>query len=269
MLPAGTRPIPDPTGDICGRPNTVSELPSLDRASRHRVTRPHDQGSPEQWHGPSSPLGRYQPGRSLAFRPPAADRGDCGRVTPWRTQTSSSSGPGLPDWSRRPKPPTPGAASSCWTRRAPASLGGQAWWSLGGLFLVNSPEQRHLGVKDSADLALADWMGSAGLRPARGPLAAAMGEGVRRIRGRREARLAQAAGHRALPGPRLGRARRLPGRRARQLGAPVPPGLGFRAGGADAVRPAGHRARPHRPDSDCCTGTGSPSSSATATTSPG
>jgi predicted oxidoreductase len=43
-----------------------------------------------------------------------------------------------------------------------ASLGGQAWWSLGGLFLVGSPEQRHLGVKDSHELALADWMGSAG-----------------------------------------------------------------------------------------------------------
>ena len=43
-----------------------------------------------------------------------------------------------------------------------ASIGGQAWWSLGGLFLVNSPEQRHLRIKDSTELALADWMGSAG-----------------------------------------------------------------------------------------------------------
>src|SRR6476469_10286774 len=43
-----------------------------------------------------------------------------------------------------------------------ASLGGQAWWSLGGLFLVNTPEQRHLRIKDSHDLALADWMGTAG-----------------------------------------------------------------------------------------------------------
>ncbi len=43
-----------------------------------------------------------------------------------------------------------------------ASFGGQAWWSFGGLFLVNSPEQRRLGIKDSADLALADWLGSAG-----------------------------------------------------------------------------------------------------------
>ena len=42
-----------------------------------------------------------------------------------------------------------------------ASLGGQAHWSFGGLFLVDSPEQRRLGVKDSAALALSDWMGSA------------------------------------------------------------------------------------------------------------
>jgi predicted oxidoreductase len=43
-----------------------------------------------------------------------------------------------------------------------ASLGGQAFWSFGGLFLVNSPEQRRLRVHDSHELALQDWMGSAG-----------------------------------------------------------------------------------------------------------
>ncbi len=42
------------------------------------------------------------------------------------------------------------------------NLGGQAFWSLGGLFLVDSPEQRRLGIHDSAELALQDWMGSAG-----------------------------------------------------------------------------------------------------------
>ncbi len=42
------------------------------------------------------------------------------------------------------------------------SLGGQAFWSLGGLFLVDSPEQRRLGIRDSYELALQDWMGSAG-----------------------------------------------------------------------------------------------------------
>ncbi|MGW4432756.1 FAD-binding dehydrogenase [Streptomyces tendae] len=43
-----------------------------------------------------------------------------------------------------------------------ANLGGQAFWSFGGLFLVGSPEQRRLGVKDSLDLAWNDWQGSAG-----------------------------------------------------------------------------------------------------------
>jgi uncharacterized protein len=42
------------------------------------------------------------------------------------------------------------------------NLGGQAFWSFGGLFLVDSPEQRRLGIKDSFELALQDWMGSAG-----------------------------------------------------------------------------------------------------------
>lgn len=41
-------------------------------------------------------------------------------------------------------------------------LGGQAWWSFGGLFLVDSPEQRRLGIKDSRELAWQDWLGTAG-----------------------------------------------------------------------------------------------------------
>ncbi|GAB4049655.1 FAD-binding dehydrogenase [Spirosoma litoris] len=42
------------------------------------------------------------------------------------------------------------------------NLGGQAFWSFGGLFLVDSPEQRRLKIRDSYELALSDWMGSAG-----------------------------------------------------------------------------------------------------------
>jgi predicted oxidoreductase len=42
-----------------------------------------------------------------------------------------------------------------------ANLGGQAFWSFGGLFLVDSPEQRRMGVKDSFELAWNDWQGSA------------------------------------------------------------------------------------------------------------
>jgi predicted oxidoreductase len=43
-----------------------------------------------------------------------------------------------------------------------ASLGGQAWWSFGGLFLIDSPEQRRMGINDSLELARQDWLGSAG-----------------------------------------------------------------------------------------------------------
>ena len=42
------------------------------------------------------------------------------------------------------------------------SLGGQAFWSFGGLFLVDTPEQRRMGIRDSFELARQDWLGSAG-----------------------------------------------------------------------------------------------------------
>ena len=42
-----------------------------------------------------------------------------------------------------------------------ANLGGQAFWSFGGLFLVDTPEQRRWGIRDSAELAWQDWQGSA------------------------------------------------------------------------------------------------------------
>ncbi len=40
-------------------------------------------------------------------------------------------------------------------------MGGQAFWSLGGLFMIDTPEQRRMGIKDSPELAYNDWMGSA------------------------------------------------------------------------------------------------------------
>ncbi|MGY6496937.1 MAG: FAD-binding dehydrogenase [Microcella sp.] len=43
-----------------------------------------------------------------------------------------------------------------------ATFGGQAWWSFGGLFLVDSPEQRRMGIRDSHELARQDWAASAG-----------------------------------------------------------------------------------------------------------
>lgn len=47
-------------------------------------------------------------------------------------------------------------------QEGPQNLGGQAFWSLGGLFFVDSPEQRRMRIRDSFDLAHQDWMGSAG-----------------------------------------------------------------------------------------------------------
>ena len=46
-------------------------------------------------------------------------------------------------------------------QEGPQNLGGQAFWSLGGLFMIDTPEQRRMGIKDSPALALNDWMGSA------------------------------------------------------------------------------------------------------------
>src|SRR4051794_1287556 len=42
------------------------------------------------------------------------------------------------------------------------SLGGQAFWSFGGLFFVDSPEQRRMRIRDSRELAWQDWLGTAG-----------------------------------------------------------------------------------------------------------
>ena len=61
------------------------------------------------------------------------------------------------------------------------SLGGQAFWSLGGLFLVDTPEQRRLGIKDSYELAFRlDGYGR--IRPRGRLLAAPVGRGLRRLR---------------------------------------------------------------------------------------
>ncbi|GEK80811.1 FAD-binding dehydrogenase [Agrococcus baldri] len=47
-------------------------------------------------------------------------------------------------------------------QEGPQSIGGQAFWSFGGLFLVDSPEQRRLGIEDSLELAWEDWEHTAG-----------------------------------------------------------------------------------------------------------
>ena len=37
-------------------------------------------------------------------------------------------------------------------------FGGLALWAFGGMALIDTPEQRHMGVKDSPALALQDWI---------------------------------------------------------------------------------------------------------------
>src|SRR3954447_12281246 len=70
------------------------------------------------------------------------------------------------------------------------SLGGQAFWSFGGLFLVDSPEQRRLRIRDSRELAWQDWLGTArlvrpgGAGPPRPPPRPAAGGGGRGAGGR-------------------------------------------------------------------------------------
>src|SRR4051794_4046164 len=46
------------------------------------------------------------------------------------------------------------------------SLGGEAFLSFGGLFFVDSPQQRRLRLKDSRDLAWQGWLRDPRLRPA-------------------------------------------------------------------------------------------------------
>src|ERR1700730_10581680 len=43
-------------------------------------------------------------------------------------------------------------------RQGPTGLGGLAHWALGGIFLVDTPLQRKVGVKDSTELAFSDWL---------------------------------------------------------------------------------------------------------------
>ena len=110
-----------------------------------------------------------------------------------------------------------------------ANLGGQAFWSFGGLFFVDSPEQRRLGIRDSHELALQDWLGTAAFdRPedywprqwAHAYVDFAAGEKRSWLRER---------GLKTLPSGGLGRARRLRRTGARQFGAPLPHHLGYRA----------------------------------------
>ena len=52
-------------------------------------------------------------------------------------------------------------------QEGPQSLGGQAFWSLGGLFMIDTPEQRRMGIRDSRALAAGDRRPGAGVRDRR------------------------------------------------------------------------------------------------------
>ena len=128
-----------------------------------------------------------------------------------------------------------------------ANLGGQAFWSLGGLFMVDTPEQRRMGIKDSYELALHDWLGTAAFdREREDHWPRQWAEAY--VRFATDEKRAVPARPRPAhhPGRRLGRARRRPGGRARQLGAALPPDVGDRPRGRARLRRARARGRAAR-----------------------
>ena len=166
-------------------------------------------------------------------------------------QTRSSWAVASPGWSPTAELADAGRRVILLDQEGEQSLGGQAFWSFGGLFLVDSPEQRRLRHPRLARSRAAGLAGHRRLRPRGGPLAAQMGRSLRGLRGRREARLAARAGRALLPHRRLGRARRLPGasatatrcRASTSPGAPVP---------ACSRRSCAACARPRRAASSRC-----------------
>ena len=123
------------------------------------------------------------------------------------------------------------------------NLGGQAFWSLGGLFLVDSPEQRRMGIKDSLR-ARAAGLAGLGRSSTASARTTGRGSGPRRTSTSRRARSAgylRDLGLRVMP--IVGWAERGDGsaRRARQLGAALPPHLGHRARGRAGLPRAGAR----------------------------
>jgi len=108
------------------------------------------------------------------------------------------------------------------------NVGGQAFWSFGGLFFVDSPEQRRLGIRDSHELALQDWLGTAGSTGQR-TIGRGSGARLRRLCRGGKAQLASRTRAADLPRRRLGRAGRLRRTRSRQLSAALPHHLGDRA----------------------------------------
>lgn len=121
-----------------------------------------------------------------------------------------------------------------------ANLGGQAFWSLGGLFVVDSPEQRRMGIKDSYELALQDWLGSAGFdREDEDRMGREWAKAYVRFATDEKRDYLHALGLRFTP--LVGWAEQGGGlmRRTRQLGATIPSHLGHRARGASRLPGSG------------------------------
>ena len=116
------------------------------------------------------------------------------------------------------------------------SLGGQAFWSFGGLLFVDSPEQRRLRIRDSHDLALQDWMGTAGFDRDEDHWPRKWAEAYVGFAAGEKRSWLHAQGRALVSHRRLGRARRLSRHRARQLGAALPRHLGHGPGDHRAVR---------------------------------
>ena len=121
-----------------------------------------------------------------------------------------------------------------------ANLGGQAFWSFGGLVLRRQPRAASARCARQPRTRAAGLARHRGIRPRRGLLAQAVGACLRRFRGRGEAKLAARPRPEDLPAGGLGRARRLRRSGTRQFGAAVPHHLGHRAGHRRDLRaPAG------------------------------
>ena len=128
-------------------------------------------------------------------------------------------------------------------------LGGQAWWSLGGLFMVDTPEQRRLGIRDSRDLAWQDWLGSAQFDRPEDFWPRKVAEAFVDFAAGEMRPWLHRHGHALVAGRRLGRTRRRACPRPRQFRAALSSDMGHRAGRGRGVRAARARAcreRAHR-----------------------
>ena len=127
------------------------------------------------------------------------------------------------------------------------NLGGQAFWSLGGLFMVDTPEQRRFRIKDSYELALSDWLGSAGFDRPEDHWPRKWAEAYVMFAAGEMRPWLKAARHDVVPGGGLGRARRVWRVRARQFRAAISHHVGNRPGRPRSIRATSQRSRNRGP----------------------